>query len=178
MPFRHTVVHTGGITILADGTVKITNRKSGKTLQLTDVEQGCYIRAICLIAEQLIDNIDFKEFHESLVEGDFSRLKKYHSVNTLVVEGAILSSVTVNVPKDQVETNAPLAVRVNFDEIGILLNEIYAGVNRVYFSATVIVDTGLIESRWEIPVEAVPRESVLLTVGDSKFDCYLTHRGK
>ena len=156
--------------------MKIRNPRSGQTIILSEAEQGSYLRSINLIAEDLVGLINFDKYYSLLVEADLPRLIKYHRVNGLNSKSVLQSSLTINVPESELESSVPISVRINFKDIGELFDETYPSVDYAYFDAKIIVKTNSIESVWEIPMDMVHREEIVLKHGDPKFDCFLVQR--
>jgi hypothetical protein len=173
IPFRGTVVHSGGLALLRNGTIEIT-RGSDK-LCLTSIEQGSYMRSICIITKALIGQINWNPYIEALVEKDFLDLEKYHGQKGFEIRDVRLERLTVKVPPSHLISTAPLSVMIDFEQFHRTMEQTYpVGANgRLYFSVMVVASIPGREAAWNLPVEAVPSGVVTIQEGDGQYDRFL-----
>lgn len=172
-PFRSTIIHSSGVELHTDGSLQISDPKSGRQICLSESEQGAYLRAVNLIAENLAGLKPFDQFYTALVKADLALLYPYHRVGGFNSVAVAKSFVTVNIQENKIESMNPLTVRIDFSEIGELFDETYGSVGHVFFDARVVVETSSIKRIWEIPMDVIRREVMVLMHGDPQFDCYL-----
>ncbi|AUB83194.1 hypothetical protein [Candidatus Thiodictyon syntrophicum] len=182
VPYRGTVIHSGGVLVATDGTVEITKRSKphqppAPPLRLTDVEQSSYIRAMCLIANHHVGRVTINPHFEMLIESDLAGLVGYHSVRGLRVRHARVEGLVVKVPTEQIQNLAPLTVRIDFDLLRDMMVRAYpvAPSGELFFTVDVVVDRGATTSRWLLPIDAVPTGVVDLVEGERRFDDFLSH---
>jgi len=173
VPFRGSVVHSGGVTLERDGTVSIA--RGPILLRFTPSEQASYMRAMCLISKVMSGQVRGDPFLEHLIEADLLELQKYHGQAGLVVRHARIAALVVYVPPSHVVTATPLAVNIDFDQLRGTMEKTYpvGPDGRLYFSASVVVDDETREAIWELPIEAVPNGVVTLREGDFHYDQFL-----
>ncbi len=173
VPFRGTVVHSGGLALRQDGTIEIT--RDSKLLCLTPVEQGSYMRAMCIITKVLLGLVRLDPFLETLIEGDLLELENYHGQKGFTVRCTRLATLAVDVPPSHIVTQQPLSVEIDFDHLRRSIERAHSpgSDGRLYFSVAIAVHADAREAVWELPVESVPNGKVTLREGDSKYDRYL-----
>lgn len=173
VPFRGTVVHSGGVVLERDGTISIT--KSARTVKFTPDDQASYMRGMCLISKILSQQSNRDPFLENLIEGDLRGLDKYHAQHGLTVRHARLEALTVNVPVTHLLSAEPLAVRLDFDELRGMMEATHPpGPNgHLFFSVTIIAQVEQQQFEWHLPVEAVPTGTATLQRGDLACDRFL-----
>lgn len=173
VPFRGTVVHSGGLVLREDGAIVIT--RGTDKLCLTTVEQGSYMRAMCIITKKLLGRVNLDPFLNALIEGDFLQLEKYHGQKGFKVRNTRRATLSVNVPPSHVINQPPLLVEIDFDHLRQTMERTYAlgPDGRLYFSVAIVVHTDAGEAVWDLPVESVPSGLVTLREGDSRYDRFL-----
>ncbi len=174
VPFRGTVVHSGGVLLQSDGTVSIT--KDSHTLDFTSMQQASYMRAMCLIAKILSAKLPSNSYLESLIESDLFMLQNYHNQAGLIVNKAHIARLEVEVPISQVAQRTPLAFDVDFDLLRRTMEKAYKiqNTDRLYFSVTIHVQDNNRQYLWNFPIEAIPNKLVSLQEGDPQYDRFLT----
>jgi hypothetical protein len=172
-PFRGTVVHSGGLVLRHDGAIEIT--RGTDKLCLTTVEQGSYMRAMCIITKSLLGRVNLDSFLDALIEGDFLQLEKYHGQKGFTVRNTRRATLSVNVPASHVISQRPLLVEIDFDHLRRTMERAYpvGADGRLYFSVAIIVHTDAGEAVWNLPIESVPSGLVTLREGDSTYDRFL-----
>jgi hypothetical protein len=174
VPFRGTVVHSGGVSLDQAGTIEVT-KGGGNCLRFTAAEQGSYMRATCLISRIMSGQTKTDLFLEGLIEGDLLALEKYHGTKGLLIRGARLEDLTVHIPRSNLIAHHPVSVSVDFASLRRRMEAAYpveAG-GRLYFSVTIVADTDGRQAVWEIPVESVPNGVVTLQEGDPQYDSFM-----
>ena len=173
VPFRGTVVHSGGVSLDQNGTIEVT--KGLDTLCFTAPEQGSYMRAMCLISKIMSGQAKADLFLESLIEGDLLALEKYHGTKGLLIRHARLEVLTVYIPRSSLVALHPVSARVDFDSLRRRMETAYpvGADGQLYFSVTIVVDAEAREAVWEIPIESVPNGVVTLQEGDPQYDPFL-----
>jgi hypothetical protein len=173
VPYRGTVVHSGGVTLQTDGTVSIS--KGATTLTLTPSQQASYMRSMCVIAKILSARLSTNAFLEALIESDLSDLALHHKQLGLQPTYARLASLQVHVPPAQVRSD-PLAFDVDFDQLRNTMDASFTiGTGaRVFFSASILAVVGAQQFRWEVPFECIPSGSATIQHGDAQWDSFLT----
>ena len=174
VPFRGTVVHAGGVVLAQDGTVSVT--KDRQTLHLSPDEQAAYMRATCLTAKILTEQVTRDTFLQELIESDLLVLQKYHGQQGLTVHEAKLGAITVHVPASRISEHAPVVVDIDFDLLRRTMEKDRAvgPKGRVYFSASILVPNAGRLLTWELPFENVPQGVVRLREGDPVYDPFLS----
>jgi hypothetical protein len=173
VPFRGTVMHSGGVLVRSDGTVSIT--KDSRALDFTSTQQASYMRAMCLIGKILSAQLSSNAFVKSLIESDLCELAVHHKQPGLTVTYSRLASLEVEVPPSHVRA-APVAFEVDFDQLRRTMEKTYGVGNtaRIYFCATIRASSGDQHFRWGLPFEAIPSGIVTLQEGDPQYDGFLT----
>jgi len=173
VPFRGTVVHSGGLVLLQDGTIEVM--RGTDKICLTTGEQGSYMRAMCIITKNLLGLVELDPFLETLIEGDFLQLEKYHGQKGFTVRRTRLETLTVNVLPSHIVNQHPLSVAVDFDHLRQTMERTYPveADGRLYFSVAIVVHADTREAVWDLPVESVPSGLVTLREGDTKYDRFL-----
>jgi hypothetical protein len=173
VPFRSTVIHSGGLVLSQDGTIEIV--KGASNLSLTTAEQGSYLRAICMITKHFLGLINLNPFLDALIEADFFGLEMYHGQAGFTVQRAQCAAVTVNVPTTHVINQHPLLVRIDFDHVCKAAERAFSvGIGgRLFFAVEISVDVNDRTAVWNIPLESVPRGIVTLQQGDGTYDRFL-----
>ena len=156
VPYRGTVIHSGGVVVTGDGTVEITTKSAKPLLRLTDAEQASYVRAMCLIADHHVGRAAINPHFEALIESDLSSLAGYHSVQGLRTRDVHLKRLVVNVPTECIQSLEPLTVSIDFN---LLRDTVTWGYTvdqpRVFFfTVDVVLNRGTTISRWLLPIEA------------------------
>lgn len=173
-PFRGTIVHSGGVTLDSGGTLVVVSRDS-TTLTLTPTDQASYMRAMCLVAKVLSNQVVTDPFLVGLVESDLLQLQKYHAQAGLVVRRARCETLTVQVSPSHVVSQQPLSVSIDFDHLRRTMETAFpVGVDgQLYFSVSIQVQAGAREAVWQLPIEAIPHGVVLLHEGSAVYDQFL-----
>jgi hypothetical protein len=173
VPFRGTVVHSGGVKLDVDGTVSVT--KGPQTIHFSPTEQSSYMRAVCLIAKILSDQLSRNDYLERMIEGDLSELEKYHSQAGLALRHDRYEAITAHVPPSLVLEKSPLCVRVDFSQLRRTMEETHPADTggKLFFAVRVeaVVETS--RYVWQLPVEAVPDGLANLSEGDGRYDKFL-----
>ncbi len=174
VPFRGTVVHSGGLMLESDGTIKMIARDSS-TLRLSPDELGSYMRAMCVTSKILSSQVSTNPFLEALIHADLFNLENYHSQAGLSIRRTRLEALTVHVPPSHIVTQYPLEVAIDFDHLRRSMEKTYpVGVDgRLYFSVSIVVRAEKREAVWQLPIESVPNGLVTLREGNDQFDRFL-----
>ena len=172
VPYRGTVVHAGGVVLHQGGMIEITSR-SGKAILFAAPQQGCYMRAMCIIAKALLGHIKFDPFMEALAEADLHNLENYHGQKGLRGGTVRVDALTVNVPPSHIIQQQPLSVSIDFNYLRRTMETGHAADCRVYFPVTIVVRTDERTAAWNLPIESVPNGVVALREGDAEFDRFL-----
>lgn len=191
-PYRGTLTHAGGVSILRNGTLRII--KPGLApLELSNSEQSAYIQAVCIISNELISRTAANAYLEAVIESAMAKLINYHGISELKNRPIKLSRLKVIVPPSQLASNNPLSVEVNWDLLRETMRKTYGidgktcfpimnkgkielmqgGAGEVFFPVTIEILGNESVTRWDLPLEVVPTGVVTLTEGDPKFDNYL-----
>lgn len=178
VPFRGTVVHTGGVALERDGAISITC--GSDVLRFSPSDQGAYMRATCVIAKILLGQVGRNDFLDDLIQACFFSLRAHHRQTGLVVHQSRLEALTVHVLRSDVVSYHPLAVSLDFDHFRHTMERTFpVGMDgRLYYSVQVVVEAeseGNAEpaGSWQLPVEDVPVGLVKLHEGDPAFDRFL-----
>lgn len=174
-PFRGAIAHSGGLALASDGTLVVVSRDSTK-LTLTPTEQASYMRAMCVIAKLLSNQVVADPFLVGLVESDLLQLQTYHAQPGLVVRRARCETLTVQVLPSHIACEQPRSVGIDFGHLRRTMERVFTvGVDgRLFFSVTIVARMGTRETVWHLPIEAVPQGSVNLREGDAAYDRFLT----
>jgi hypothetical protein len=177
VPYRSALVHSGGVSIYNNGTLQINGRND--SLVLGVLEQGAYLRALCIIAKCLVGQAKLSSYLEAVLESALAKLIAYHGISEVRDRHVLLSKLKILVPSDQLLADHPLSVLIDWDLMRAVVGEtlLLPARGDVFFPATVEVQRDGIISRWELPLEAVPTGAGKLAQGDPMFDVYLTHQG-
>lgn len=178
VPLRSAIIHSGGLVLEADGTISIT--KHDTLAQFSTADQGAYMRAMCILTKLLTGLADSSDFLEDVVHASLYSLKSYHDEKELPIRRARLESLTIYVPPNFVKSYFPLIVEIDFRHAKEVMEEsfeIKKGVH-LYYSVKVVVkdrcnDDSKYFAIWEIPLEAVPVDLIILKQGDHRFDSFL-----
>lgn len=171
--FRNAAIHAGGVMLRADGTVSITD--ASRKLEFSAEHQAAYLRATCLVVRILTKQRGRDPLLDNLLESDLHTLEPFHLQAGLVVRGARIAALTVNVPETFVVDRAPLAIRIDFDQLRSMMEKTHPppANGKLWFSARICAQDDLAAHTWHLPIEAVPSGTVTIRVGDSTFDRYL-----
>ena len=174
IPFRGSVVHSGGVLLDVAGSIVVS--RGGQTLTFTADQQGSYMRSLCLIAKLLTGAIQANDFLLSRVCADLHALAPYHGHTSLPVQSTRLETLKVHVPAAHLTSVTPVAIKLDFDQLRRMMEEAFSvgPSGQLYFSAEIIAHapSGR-EYSWQLPLEGIPNGVTLLAEGDPRFDPYL-----
>jgi hypothetical protein len=157
----------------AGSTLSIISRKKLKTLSLSNGEQGAYIRAICLIADQVVQNALLTGVNARIIENDLYTLRAVHNVAGLTSREVRIVSVTVTAPGKTVDGR--VGVEIDFDDIKRQVeSEFPSGGDILAYDLTVSIEVDNRQLKWLFPSLAVPIGEKRMFEGDPEFEPYLT----
>lgn len=176
VPFRGTVVHSGGVLLQSDGTVSV--RKGHQVLHLTPDQQASYMRAMCLLAQILSEQLTETAFLRALIESDLSELAPHHGVSGLAASYSRLAALEVQVPASHIRS-PPVAFDIDFGALRGVMARTYSVGNtaKLFLSTTLTATIGPQELTWNIPFEFVPDGVVTIQQGDPQWDRFLSISG-
>ncbi|WP_338687741.1 hypothetical protein V5279_22530 [Bradyrhizobium sp. 26S5] len=166
--FRNKIIHKGSFSVL--GTT-LTIADGPDILQLTDAEQGAYIRALCLLADGLMSSA-IPDASVFIIENDLHQLSSIHNVTGLNQRPVRLASITATGTGRAVE-DGRLEATIDFDEIRRCAEKSFPIVGGiVLFDLRLIIRVGIRQATWAFPVGAAPTGVVQIVEGNSRFEPY------
>lgn len=162
VPFRGTVVHSSGVSVLQDGTIKIV--KAGQILLLSPAQQAAYIRAMCTLVKQLLGLQLPSGPSRQLLENDFATLAALHGQAGFMKRSVRLSSLQIEVPVAAAASTSPFEVEIDFDLFRKTMEEIFPpGPDGILFYSTEIkAKSETRDIRWYFPHEAMQTGKIRL----------------
>jgi hypothetical protein len=172
-PYRNTVVHAGGISLGSDGSLYIKPARK-PSLTFSSDQLSSYIRALCILAKSLLGQIQLDSYLDVLVQNSLAKLSAFHDITTLQHKNVRLTELVILVPRDLLRSADPLSVEIDWAKIRKMMHEslIPNGDGEVFFSAKIEIQQGRDSAQWLLPLEAVPLDKTIITVGDDRFDPY------
>jgi hypothetical protein len=168
-PFRNKIVHAGGFSVVGD-TLKIIGDRG--TLTLTHKDQGAYIRAVCLVADAILNDLPIEARRALIIENDLHELTHIHNIVGLSLRALRLASVEVVAPATASPDGGASAI-VNFDDVRRTAERSFPTDGILAFDLTLRAERAGRRLRWVFPPLTVPSGEKRISEGDPEFDPYL-----
>jgi len=170
LPFRNKVIHSGAFSV-GDDALSIVSKD--RTLSLSHAEQGAYVRAICLLADAILDNCCLSRQNLLIVENDLHDLSGIHQVSGLSFRCLRFSSVEVIAPASY-DVRRGFGVCLDFDEIRERAAFVFQTDGVVVFDLTLRGNAEGREVRWNFPFDSVPSGNKQIWEADPEYAPYLS----
>ncbi|WP_136615177.1 hypothetical protein [Bradyrhizobium sacchari] len=168
-PFRNRLIHGSSFSLEGD-TLVITDGTS--TLRLTGNDQGAYIRALCLITDQLVANASLDGINGIVVQNDLYALQSIHGIGGLSAQQLRVVSVEVIAP-GRSDANGLPSADVDFDAIRRQAERTFpAGAGVLAYEVVVAVRLNRAEIKWRFPALAAPAGTKCLSQGIAELEPY------
>lgn len=188
VPFRGTVVHGSGISVGSNGTLYIAKSK-----QLSEAQQGAYVRAMCLLVPHLLNDRPLSGLHEAIVANDFATLHPIHKQSGFSLRPYRFDSMHVTVPENRpkrcwlfgllsrlIRSSNPVAIKIDFDDLKTQMEHAspvpLSGVS--LFELSIQVEACNRVLLWKFPPDSIPVGQLMLKEGDAATDRYLSIKSK
>jgi hypothetical protein len=170
MPFRNKVIHSGAFSI-DDDALSIESKE--RALTLSHAEQGAYVRAICLLADAILDNCCLSPQNLLIVENDLHDLRDIHQVPGVSFRNLRFASVEVITPASY-DLCRGLSACLDFDEIRESAAFVFQTDGIVVFDLTLRANAEGRDVRWSFPFLSVPSGYKQIWETDPEYAPYLS----
>ncbi|QLH73214.1 hypothetical protein [Rhodopseudomonas palustris] len=170
MPFRNKVIHSGAFSV-DDDALSIVSKE--RALTLSHAEQGAYVRAICLLADAILDNCCLSRQNLLIVENDLHDLRDIHQVPGVSFRSLRFASVEVIAPASY-DPCRGLSACLDFDEIRERAEFVFPTDGVVIFDLTLRAHAEGRDVRWSFPFFSVPSGHKQIWEADPEYAPYLS----
>jgi hypothetical protein len=169
-PFRNEIIHKNSFSLKGS---TLTVSAKGKTLNLSDKQQGSYIRAICLIADALVSGAEIEVVKGYIIENDLHGVGAVHSISGLSAQEVRTESVTVVSPGHK-NADGRIEANVDFDDIRRNAEAAWptGPACILLFDLTLIVEADNRQVKWVFPPTTLPVGTVRVAENDPDLEPY------
>ncbi|UWU80719.1 hypothetical protein N2603_20310 [Bradyrhizobium huanghuaihaiense] len=169
-PFRNKIIHKNSFCVTGS---TLTIATGGQNSNLSDAEQGSYIRAMCLIADALVSDAKIEGVAAYIVENDLCILHAVHKVAGLTARTFRVVSIAGTL-LGRLNANGCVEGDVDFDAIRQSAEAAFPpGANGILLFDLALTITGANRDvKWLFPSTTAPAGNVVIAENAPEFEAY------